>query len=184
MTTELKKEFWMGKQKEILSSKIFNDAEKKHISKLYDYLLSIDGIYTDKYKDGSLEMQKLFEYYKEWAIYGLDNFKWSVVDIFLIAEDGEELTEDYIEHVKQNSKPATELEQAGGSDCNCSWDLGCMDSNSTCEKIPCRDTDWGCKFLFMGSCTKKCKGPFTMNGQVVDAATYSNQKELLEYMLK
>ena len=50
---------------------------------LYEYLLSIDGIYTDKYKDNSPEMQELFNYYKAWAFYGVDSLKWDAIAFYL-----------------------------------------------------------------------------------------------------
>ena len=180
MTPETKKEFWRGKQKEMISAKFFSDSEKKQISKLYNYLLSIDYIYTNKYKDDSQEMQGLFEYYKEWAFYGIDNLKWDVIDIFLIAEDKEELTEDYIEHVKTNSEPATGLSKPK---CNCRYDIGCR-GGGNCDNKECSETNWGCGPAGIWGCTRKCTDPFVINGQVVNVTTYSDQKELFLYMLK
>jgi len=187
MKPEVKKEFWFGKLKEIKEAKFFNDSEKEHISKLYEYVLSIDYLYTDKYKDDSPEMQGLFDYYKEWAFYGVDNLKWDVVDIFLIAEDKEELDENYIEHVKQNAQSQTELEHADGGNggkpkCNCEWDIGCAGTGYCSKKIDC-DVKRDCGIFGAFNCTKRCTEPYTLpNGQSGNLVEYSNQRELLEYM--
>ena len=190
MKPELKKEFWRGKQEEMMNSHIFKDAEKEHISKLYNYLLSIDDLFTGKYKEGSKEMQKLIEYYKEWAFYGVDSLNWDVIDIVLIAEDGEELIEDYIYYVKQNAATNNSTLQHEGSgnngskpNCNCTWDGGCMGLGS-CNNPDCTKVSWGCKFLYMGECTKRCKDPIVINGQVVNVIEYSSQRGLLEYMFE
>lgn len=40
-------------------------------------------------------------------------------------------------------------------DCNCSWGW-CPGGD--CMKTECEETDFGCGFLFLGSCTKRCGG--------------------------
>jgi hypothetical protein len=182
MKPEVKKEFWYGKLSEIKEAKFFNDSEKEHISKLYEYFLSIDYLYTDKYKDDSPEMQGLFDYYKEWAFYGVDFLDWDVVDIFLIAEDKEELDEDYIEHVKQNTRPPSNFEyedgfgpNGGKPNCRCKYDLGCSGQENECNtKADCVGVP-NCGPLSSSQCTGLCtKG--------VTQLQYNSQRELLEYM--
>jgi hypothetical protein len=189
MKPEVKKEFWYGKLNEIKEAKFFNDSEKEHISKLYDYVLSIDYLYTDKYKDDSKEMQKIFEYYKEWAFYGVDSLNWDVVDIFLIAEDKEELTEDYIYYVKQNAATNNStLQHEGGASngnkpkCNCQYDIGCAGYGYCDIKIEC-EVKRDCGIFGVFNCYKRCREPYTLpNGQSVNVIEYSNQRELLQYM--
>jgi len=200
MTPETKKEFWLGKQKEMLSSKIFNDAEKRHISKLYDYLLNIDVLFTDTYSRDLKRVQKDYDFYKEWAIYGLDNFKWDVLEVIMIAEDREELTKDYIEFVRDNTDPqkapATSLQQAGGTECNCLSDIYCDRKMGTLCESKCDVKVKKCGLFGGSECKYKCYEPKGGNGGIGGVVTsidkerldkleqFNNmtQKELLEYM--
>jgi|GEM_PF-4186140 len=40
--------------------------------------------------------------------------------------------------------------------CNCRW--GWCGSGDDCESANCNETDMGCGFLFLGSCTDRCGG--------------------------
>ena len=159
MNPELKKEFWWGKLNEIKEAKFFNNAEKEHIALLYNYLLSIDDFFTDKYTENLELQQNVLEYYKEWAFYGCDFLDWEVIDVILIAEDPEELDEDYIEHVKMNTKPATELTQAG-STCNCLYNVYCERKYGTlCEESECDKKLYNCGIFLSSECKRKCYEP-------------------------
>ena len=195
MKPEIKMEFWQGKYNEMMNAKFFKDSEKEHISKIYKYLLSIDDLYTDKYAQDFERKQRVFDYYKEWAIYGIDSLGWGVIDAILITEDMEELTEDYIEHVKQNAAPYTHLEHAGDSkeaDCDCKYLLGCGLSYS-CSGTECKGTKTGCGVIIRNEpCTKKCDYPtLDKNGNGVSAVDAGmmkyfdmSQRELLDVMFE
>ena len=200
MTPELKKEFWRGKQEEILSARFFNDYEKEHISKLYDYFLGIDDFYTEKYRNDLKRVLKVEEYYKEWAIYGVDSLKWDIVDVILIAEDKEELTEDYIEHVKHNAPPFSNFETKK-PDCTCSYNIGCGVFTGYCDKkVDCTgvvDCGIGSSFVCTGICDEPTTNGNSNNGnsgtpkeidpkilEYLERLGQMSQRELLDVMFE
>ena len=180
MSPEMTKEFWKGKYNEMMDAKFFKDSEKVHISKLYNYLLSIDGLFTEKFTEDKERKQKVLDYYKEWAIYGIDNFGWYVIDALLITEDMEELTEEYIEHVKHNAPSgATELTQAGKK-CDCKHLFGCG-VGYYCLKDPCEGTKKGCGIIFRNDpCTKKCDYPDGVTADDFDDEVVERIEQLLK----
>ena len=204
MKPEVKKDFWFGKLNEIKEAKFFNDSEKEHISKLYEYVLSIDDFFTDKFSEDKERNQKVQNYYKEWAFYGLDYFDWRVIDVILIAEDKEELDEDYIEHVKQNAASNnTTLTHAnggsGGTNCNCNTDVYCnrrFGLSSLCESS-CDNKVKNCGIFSSSECKRKCYEPgFGSSGngssggtvyqidERIKALLQMSERELLDEMFK
>ncbi|MDR0830541.1 MAG: bacteriocin fulvocin C-related protein [Prevotellaceae bacterium] len=196
MSPELKKKFWEGKYNEIMEYEHFTNTEKAHISKLYNYILSIDDIYADEYD--SIKMKNVFDYYKEWAFYGVDSLNWDVLDVILIAEDKEELTGEYIAKFKQkaNSPPDNSTLQHEGDGngnekpkCNCRYNLGCRGASySYCDsKVDCK-TKKDCGPLGVLDCDGRCNEPKTDKGSPTavpkELMQQVSQREYLEYLFR
>jgi hypothetical protein len=165
MKPELKEKFWEEKFNEMMGTHLFKLSEKRHIAKLYNYLAGIDDFFTDKYSNDSTRVLKVQEYYKEWALYGVDSLGWNIFDVILIAEDPEELTEDYVEQVMQKAlgKGNSTLTHAGGSDgnpdCKCQYSIGCGLFTGYCDKNLKCDAVRSCGLKRDELCTGLCDEP-------------------------
>jgi hypothetical protein len=162
MTPEVRKEFCKGKYDELMQFHLFNDDEKEHIKKLYDYVLSIDNIFAIGMTDKNPQREKHQKFFDEWMEYGINKVGWTRTDIFLIAVLKDEVTDENVAKAMQKvPASATTLKKQSRGDCDCSlqndW-CGMVESWKYCFSIECDEVKpWpACGILWLYTCDGIC----------------------------
>ncbi len=155
-TPEQKFVFWKEKLTETMSLD-WTEAEKKHIKKVCDFVVSHPELFDDEMSDDLRNEMDLFFY--KWTEQAKSEFNWSKETIGCIISNGNEVVMTYSTNKKRtiSVKSYTGQDQGLSSlSCHCNKKYDFCGQQDSCEDANCDETSAGCGILLMSSCNGRC----------------------------
>ena len=143
LTPDQKMLFWKDKLKEVMTTLEWNEAEMRHLAKLYQYLEEHPDLYTEESLNDSIQNDAFARFAYQWENDAMIDLNWTEEQIYAIANTGNRMTDrngTYTITLKE--RILTVSESGPALDCNCS-----TKRDSDCTKGDCKGT-WG------GTCTR------------------------------
>lgn len=143
LTPDQKLLFWKDKLKEVMTTLEWNEAEMRHLMKLYQYLDEHPDLYTKESLNDSIQNDAFARFAYQWKNDAMIDLNWTEEQIYGIANTGNRMTNrDGTYAIVQKKRNLTKSESIKTPDCDCN-----LQRDSDCTKGDCKGT-WG------GTCTR------------------------------
>lgn len=141
--------FWKDKLKEVMTSFEWNDAEMKHLMKLYQYMESHPNLYTQEFANDSIQEKSFDVFVATWITDAMIDYEWSEELIYGILFTGNRLLDKGGNfQTFRHKRVLSNREAAPDLNCNCNTQY-----SDNCKKGKCKEV-YGCGPLNK----KKCDG--------------------------
>ena len=148
LTPDQKLLFWKDKLKEVMTTLEWNEAEMRHLAKLYQYLEEHPDLYTEDFAKDSLQQANFDKFIRIWTADAMIDYEWTEEMIYGILYTGNRMTDKKGNfQVVHKNRIMTMQESAPDINCNCNKKY-----DSDCEASECQNITRGCGPLNSKTC--------------------------------
>ena len=136
LTPDQKLLFWKDKLKEVMTTLEWNEAEIRHLMKLYQYLDEHPDLYTEDFSNDSIQQATFDEFIRTWTVDAMFDYEWTEELIYGILYTGNRMIDKEGNfQVMHKKRIMNKQESAPDIDCDCNkkYDSECKESN--CKEI-------------------------------------------------
>lgn len=156
--------FWKEKLTDVMALDL-TEEERNHVRLVYDFVVEHSDYFLKKEGLTDKEKNILDLFFYKWAEVAQSKFGWDMKLVAAIAASGDDV------EVKRTSSGTLYYDDLfnpdiskGSKSCHCNTgffsDFCNVTGEGECEDVECEGSNFGCGWIWMGSCNGRCSGSF------------------------